>query len=338
MRLRCGFTVIFIIIITEAQPISSKLHDGWWAYKDSVQGTFIPVPSFWGLVNTAWNLCSAGKKQSPVNIETRRLIFDPFLTPIRLSTGGKQISGTMYNTGHHVSLRPDRSHLVNVSGGPLGYSYRLEEIRLHFGSEDHQGSEHLLNGRAFPGEVQLIHYNQDLYLNYSDAAKSPNGIAVISIFMKISEPTNVFLIRMLSRETITRITYKNDAHLLKGLQLDELFPETSRFITYDGSMSVPPCLETATWILINKPVYVSPIEMQSLRLLSQNQATEIFLSMSDNIRPIQQLHQRCIRTNINYNQRGRHCPNNRLLRPQYRGTTPTHTAPTTSPSLSVLGE
>uniref|UniRef100_A0AAR2LC05 Alpha-carbonic anhydrase domain-containing protein n=1 Tax=Pygocentrus nattereri TaxID=42514 RepID=A0AAR2LC05_PYGNA len=303
---------------SSAQPVSSKLHDGWWAYKDAVQGTFIPVPSFWGLVNTAWNLCSVGKRQSPVNIETRRLIFDPYLTPIQLNAGGKKISGTMYNTGHHVSLRPDKSHLVNVSGGPLSYSYRLEEIRLHFGSEDSQGSEHLLNGRAFPGEVQLIHYNQDLYLNYSDAARGPNGIAVISIFMKISEPTNLFLIRMLSRETITRITYKNDAYLLTGLSLEELFPETSRFITYDGSMTIPPCLETATWILMNKPIYISQIEMQSLRLLSQNQPMEIFLSMSDNTRPVQQLHQRCIRTNINYNQQGRHCPNNRLLRPQYR--------------------
>lgn len=60
----------------------------------------------------------------------------------------------MYNTGKHVSLRPDKAHLVNISGGPLGYSYRLEEVRLHFGSEDAQGSEHLLNGQGFPGEVR----------------------------------------------------------------------------------------------------------------------------------------------------------------------------------------
>lgn len=62
----------------------------------------------------------------------------------------------MYNTGKHVSLRPDKAHLVNISGGPLGYSYRLEEVRLHFGSEDSQGSEHLLNGQGFPGEVRNL--------------------------------------------------------------------------------------------------------------------------------------------------------------------------------------
>ncbi|KAL6089137.1 hypothetical protein STEG23_010239, partial [Scotinomys teguina] len=65
------------------------------------------------------------------------------------------VSGTMYNTGRHVSLRLDKEHLVNISGGPMTYSHRLEEIRLHFGSEDSQGSEHLLNGQAFSGEGEL---------------------------------------------------------------------------------------------------------------------------------------------------------------------------------------
>lgn len=36
-------------------------------------------------------------------------------------------------------------------------------------------------------QVQLIHYNQDLYANYTEAAKSPHGIAVVSIFIKVSE-------------------------------------------------------------------------------------------------------------------------------------------------------
>lgn len=50
------------------------------------------VPSFWGLVNSAWNLCSVGKRQSPVNIETSHMIFDPFLTSLRINTGGRKVS------------------------------------------------------------------------------------------------------------------------------------------------------------------------------------------------------------------------------------------------------
>ncbi|NWZ37020.1 CAH10 protein, partial [Pycnonotus jocosus] len=56
--------------------------------------------------------------------------------------------------------------------------------------------------------VQLIHYNHELYANATEAAKSPNGLVVVSIFMKVSESSNPFLNRMLNRDTITRITYK----------------------------------------------------------------------------------------------------------------------------------
>ncbi|XP_040924294.1 carbonic anhydrase-related protein 10a isoform X5 [Betta splendens] len=245
----------FIVCIS-AQPNLPKIHEGWWAYKEVVQGSFVPVPSFWGLVNSAWNLCSVGKRQSPVNIETSHMIFDPFLTPIKLNTGGRK--------------------------------------------------------------VQLIHYNHELYTNYTEAVKSPNGLVIVSIFMKIAETSNSFLNRMLNRDTITRITYKNDAYLLTGLNIEEVYPETSSFITYDGSMTIPPCFETATWILMNKPVYLTRMQMHSLRLLSQNQPPQIFLSMSDNVRPVQPLNNRCIRTNINFNMQGKDCPNNRAQKLQYR--------------------
>ncbi|XP_059854240.1 carbonic anhydrase-related protein 10 isoform X6 [Globicephala melas] len=251
-----GILPISSSFVWSAQQNSPKIHEGWWAYKEVVQGSFVPVPSFWGLVNSAWNLCSVGKRQSPVNIETSHMIFDPFLTPLRINTGGRK--------------------------------------------------------------VQLIHYNHELYTNVTEAAKSPNGLVVVSIFIKVSDSSNPFLNRMLNRDTITRITYKNDAYLLQGLNIEELYPETSSFITYDGSMTIPPCYETASWIIMNKPVYITRMQMHSLRLLSQNQPSQIFLSMSDNFRPVQPLNNRCIRTNINFSLQGKDCPNNRAQKLQYR--------------------
>lgn len=37
---------VWISSFPAAQPVSSKLHDGWWAYKDLVQGSFIPGKPF----------------------------------------------------------------------------------------------------------------------------------------------------------------------------------------------------------------------------------------------------------------------------------------------------
>lgn len=62
----------------------------------------VAVPSFWGLVNSAWNLCSVGKRQSPVNIETSHMIFDPFLTPIKLNTGGRKVRHTNATHTHTI--------------------------------------------------------------------------------------------------------------------------------------------------------------------------------------------------------------------------------------------
>lgn len=53
----------------------------------------------------------------------------------------------------------------------------------------------------------------------------------------------------------------DDAYLLSGLNIEEVYPETSSFITYEGSMTIPPCYETATWILMNKPIYVTKMQV-----------------------------------------------------------------------------
>lgn len=49
---------------------------------------------------------------------------------------------------------------------------------------------------------------------------------------------------------------------MMGLNIADLYPDTTRYITYEGSITVPPCYETSTWILINKPVYVTQMQVR----------------------------------------------------------------------------
>lgn len=51
-----------------------------------------------------------------------------------------------------------------------------------------------------------------------------------------------------------------------GLNIGDLYPDTTRYITYEGSITVPPCYETSTWILINKPVYVTQMQVPEWRV------------------------------------------------------------------------
>jgi len=53
------------------------------------------------------------------------------------------------------------------------------------------------------------------------------------------------------------------------LSLYKLLPATSDYITYDGSMTQPGCQETVTWIIFNRPLYMSIHHVSCvLRLIS----------------------------------------------------------------------
>lgn len=83
-----------------------------------------------------------------------------------------QVKGVLENNGHSIVFRatgpsevqpPSLSGLpfeklpntVNISGGPLSYSYTFDSVQLHFGRTDSVGSEHTISGLAFPAEVGL---------------------------------------------------------------------------------------------------------------------------------------------------------------------------------------
>ena len=53
------------------------------------------------------------------------------------------------------------------------------------------------------------------------------------------------------------VTVKGQEVRLQGVRLDELLPATSDYVTYDGSLTQPGCQETVTWLLLNKPIYVT---------------------------------------------------------------------------------
>ena len=58
---------------------------------------------------------------------------------------------------------------VNITGGPLQYQYRAEQVFLHWGRPggDTGGSEHSINHQTWAGELQLYGYNTQLYSNLS---------------------------------------------------------------------------------------------------------------------------------------------------------------------------
>ncbi|KAG8223800.1 hypothetical protein J437_LFUL001521, partial [Ladona fulva] len=44
---------------------------------------------------------------------------------------------------------------------------------------------------------------------------------------------------------------------VRRLSVRGLLPETDFYMTYDGSTTAPACHETVTWVVLNKPIYIT---------------------------------------------------------------------------------
>lgn len=44
---------------------------------------------------------------------------------------------------------------------------------------------------------------------------------------------------------------------VKRLSIMGLLPDTEYYMTYDGSTTMPACHETVTWVILNKPIYIT---------------------------------------------------------------------------------
>jgi len=54
-----------------------------------------------------------------------------------------------------------------------------------------------------------------------------------------------------------------------SISINGLLPTTTTYITYDGSTTMPGCHETVTWILLNKPVYITKQQVRCISALQE---------------------------------------------------------------------
>lgn len=292
----CRFLVIFTFHLL--RQCEGNWHE-WWTY-DGISG-----PAYWGVINPSWPMCSKGQQQSPIDVNPKRLVFDPTLKPVSIDK--QPISGVLYNTGQSLVFRTQTDRLqslpVNISGGPLSYNYQFEEIYFHWGSGDDSsnsglpGSEHSIDGYFFPAEIQIFGFNSILFKNVSEALKHPHGVVAISVMVQESERTIRNGFGPITNH-LKKVIYRGQNFPVSDLNLQDLLPSTSDFMTYEGSLTFPGCWESVTWILMNKPIYVSSPELYALRQLQQGDKQQPKAPMANNNRPIQQLNERSIRTNI----------------------------------------
>lgn len=241
---------------------------------------------------------AAGKKQLPIDIQTSHVQYDPSLsqTPLHLLYK-RDNENTISNNGHSVQVSCSSGDGYQLSGGPLLHKYQFKQFHFHWGASDDHGSEHMINGKSYPGELHLVHWNIDLFNSFESAATQDNGLAVIGVFLEICDecPELTPILNL-----FPRVQYKDDKYTIRSpFDPGLLVPNTEDYWTYSGSLTTPPCSESVTWIVLKETINVSRKQMELFRTLRgypfwQKSGNDIV----DNFRTVMPLNGRIVRSSF----------------------------------------
>ena len=153
---------------------------------------------------------------------------------------------------------------MSVLGAGLHDKYEFAQLHFHWGNNSKVGSEHLINGRAFPLEVHFVHFNSR-YVTLGEAVGHEDGLAVIGVMFHVSNTDNEALAPII--EAAGKVTKaKQKTVTSKDIKLESLLPEDpDKFYRYQGSLTTPGCNEIVTWSVLHSSIPVSEKQLKTLR-------------------------------------------------------------------------
>jgi carbonic anhydrase len=223
--------------------------DGHWSY-DGEAG-----PQAWGRLKPEFSKCASGTRQSPIDIRDGiRVDLDP------VQFDYKPSAFRVIDNGHTVQVNVAPGNSIEVMGR------RFELVQFHF----HRPSEERIDGKQFDMVAHLVH-------------KDAGGrVAVVAVLLERG-----------SAHPLVQSVW-NNLPLEKGdevsaraaLDLNQLLPKDTRYFTYMGSLTTPPCSEGVLWMVMQQAVSVSseqidvfsrlypmnarPVQQASGRLIKQS--------------------------------------------------------------------
>ncbi|KFV72801.1 hypothetical protein N308_10221, partial [Struthio camelus australis] len=236
-----------------------------------------------------------GTRQSPINIQWRDSIYDPFLKPLKISYDPTTCL-CIWNNGYSFLVEfddsTDRSVII---GGPLENQYRLKQFHFHWGAINEWGSEHTVDSKVYPAELHLVHWNAVVYPTFEEAVMEGNGLAVIGVFLKLGEHHEGLQTLV---DALPAVKHKDTVIEFDVFDPSCLIPSCPDYWTYAGSLTTPPLTESVTWIIKKRPIEVDENQLEAFRMLLFTSDGEEEKRMVDNFRPLQPLMNRTVRSSF----------------------------------------
>ncbi|CAH1784734.1 unnamed protein product [Owenia fusiformis] len=262
-----------------------------WGYHGDVG------PKHWPDLEKGAACGSEYKYQSPINVESDNTIYSPHLRKFFTWYDPPKPTDRMslINNGHTVQLNIDGDYFV-TGGGLIGV-YEALQLHFHWGSVDAQGSEHTLNGKAFPLEMHIVTYNTKKYQNAGEALASNDhsALAVLGVWFEMSDTDNEYVQAVLDHLADVENPSADASSEVAAFALKHVLPkDIESFYRYYGSLTTPTCNEVVEWTLFKETVPISEGQLVQLRSVFSNEMNEDGnpIAMGDNYRPTQPLNGR----------------------------------------------
>uniref|UniRef100_A0A8C3Y8E6 protein-tyrosine-phosphatase n=1 Tax=Catharus ustulatus TaxID=91951 RepID=A0A8C3Y8E6_CATUS len=259
--------------------------DPYWAYS----GTY--GPEHWV---TSSEKCG-GSHQSPIDIMDHLAHVGDEYQELQLDGFDNESSNKtwMKNTGKTVAILLKDDYFV--SGAGLPGRFKAEKVEFHWGqSNGSAGSEHSINGKRFPVEMQIYFYNPDDFDSFGTAVLENRVVGAMAVFFQVSPRDNSALDPII--HGLKGVVHHEKETFLDPFVLRELLPTSlGSYYRYTGSLTTPPCSEIVEWIVFRKPVPISYHQLEafySIFTTEQQDHVKSVEYLRNNFRPQQRLNNR----------------------------------------------
>ncbi|XP_074458292.1 receptor-type tyrosine-protein phosphatase gamma isoform X3 [Larus michahellis] len=199
----------------------------------------------------------------------------------------------MKNTGKTVAILLKDDYFV--SGAGLPGRFKAEKVEFHWGqSNGSAGSEHSINGKRFPVEMQIYFYNPDDFDSFGTAVLENRVVGAMAVFFQVSQRDNPALDPII--HGLKGVVHHEKETFLDPFVLRDLLPTSlGSYYRYAGSLTTPPCSEIVEWIVFRKPVPISYHQLEafySIFTTEQQDHVKSVEYLRNNFRPQQRLNNR----------------------------------------------
>uniref|UniRef100_A0A1I7YWI2 Alpha-carbonic anhydrase domain-containing protein n=1 Tax=Steinernema glaseri TaxID=37863 RepID=A0A1I7YWI2_9BILA len=210
-----------------------------------------------------------GSKQSPIDITKDIVDYDRKLRASALKL--KYVAGDTESVevnDHGFTCWMKENCSTTLSGSHLPGTYQLIQFHAHWGGSRRCGSEHLLEGRQFGGELHCVFWNKK-YGSFENATRNSDGCTVVAIFLVEGKNDHEGF-----QPVVTAVQKAREGEgrtdVAKDFDLATLFPDRLSYYTYQGSLTTPPYTECIIWTVLRRPITLGKNQLNVLRQIVTN--------------------------------------------------------------------